>query len=131
MSQENVEIVRQLFSYWGRGNWRSGGELLDPNWELVFSSGWFVDPGRYHGRDAARALKDFLGSWEDFHTEDEEIIDAGARVVALHRIHARGRASGVEVDDRVGSVFTLRDGRLLRMVACTRQEALEAAGLRE
>jgi hypothetical protein len=37
----------------------------------------------------------------------------------------------VEVDDRVGSVFTLRDGRLLRMVACTRQEALEAAGLRE
>ena len=131
MSQENVEVVRQLFSYWGRGDWRSGAELLDPNWELVFSAGWFVDPGRYRASDASRALKEFLGSWEDFHTEDEKIIDAGGQVVALHRIRARGRASGMEVDDRVGSVFTLRDGRLLRMVACTRQEALEAAGLSE
>ena len=131
MSQENVEVVRQLFSYWGRGDWRSGGELLDPNWELVFSAGWFVDPGRYHAQDASRALKQFLGSWEDFRTEGEEIIDAGAQVVALHRIRARGRASGAEVDDRVGSVFTVRDGKLVRMVACTRQEALEAAGRRE
>jgi ketosteroid isomerase-like protein len=131
MSQENVEVVRQLFSYWARGDWRSGGELLDPNWELVFSAGWFVDPGRYHAQDASRALKQFLGSWEDFRTEGEEIIDAGAQVVALHRIRARGRASGAEVDDRVGSVFTVRDGKLVRMVACTRQEALEAAGRRE
>jgi hypothetical protein len=51
MSRENVEIVRRLFSYWGRGDWRSGGELLDPNCELVFSAGWFVDPGRYCAGD--------------------------------------------------------------------------------
>jgi ketosteroid isomerase-like protein len=51
MSEENVEVVRQLFSYWGRGDWRSGAELLDPNWELVFSAGWFVDPGRYRASD--------------------------------------------------------------------------------
>ncbi|MGH2964618.1 MAG: hypothetical protein ACRDMH_04435 [Solirubrobacterales bacterium] len=66
MSQENVEVVRQSFSYWGRGDWRSGGELLDPNWELVFSAGWFVDPGTYRASDASHALKEFLESWEDF-----------------------------------------------------------------
>jgi ketosteroid isomerase-like protein len=123
--------VRQLFSYWGGGDWRSGGELLDPAWELVFSAGWFVDPGSYRGGEASHALKEFLGSWEDFRTEGEEIIDAGPRVVVLHRIRARGRASGVEVDDQVGSVFTLRDAKVVRMVACSRDEALEAAGLRD
>jgi ketosteroid isomerase-like protein len=131
VSQENVEIVRELFSYWGRGDWRSGGELLDPNWELVFSAGWFVDPGSYRATEASRALKEFLGSWDDFHTESEEIIDAGAEVVVLHRIRARGRASGVEVDDQVGSVFTLGDGKVVRMIACSREEALEATGLSE
>jgi len=45
---------------------------------------------------------------------------------------ARGKASGVEVDARGGHVWTLRAGRVVRwQVFGTKQEALEAAGLRE
>ena len=54
------------------------------------------------------------------------------RVVATVRFRARGRGSGIEVDGRLYDVFTLRDGKIVRMDQFTEQsEALEAVGLRE
>jgi hypothetical protein len=46
--------------------------------------------------------------------------------------HARGRASGVEVERPFALPWTLREGKVVQVVWClTREEALEAAGLRE
>jgi ketosteroid isomerase-like protein len=48
------------------------------------------------------------------------------------RFHGRGRASGVEVETRFHEVYTLRDGKVLRIDEYEhRAEALEAAGLRK
>jgi ketosteroid isomerase-like protein len=48
------------------------------------------------------------------------------------RFHGRGRASGVEVETRFYEVYTLRDGKVLRIDEYEhRAEALEAAGLSE
>jgi ketosteroid isomerase-like protein len=53
-------------------------------------------------------------------------------VVAAVRMRARGRASGIPVDARFYDVYTLRQGKIVRMDQFTRRsEALEAAGLRE
>jgi len=49
----------------------------------------------------------------------------------LTRIRARGRASGADVDAKVGAIFTLRDAKIVRYVLTDNREALEAAGLRE
>ena len=49
-------------------------------------------------------------------------------------LHASGRAklSGVETDLTYGVVYTIRDGKIARgREYMTREEALEAAGLRE
>jgi ketosteroid isomerase-like protein len=59
------------------------------------------------------------------------VRDAGSdRVVVFFRLWGTARASGVPVDERVATVFQLREGRLHRMVVYrNRHEALEAAGL--
>ena len=51
-------------------------------------------------------------------------------VTARHR--GRGRESGVAVDARFYEVYTLRDGKIVRVDEFVeRAEALEAAGLSE
>ena len=71
-------------------------------------------------------------AWEGTETTIEEVIGHGDRVFLAARFHARGRASGVEVGTRLYEVFTLRDGKVLRIDEYEhRADALEAAGLSE
>jgi ketosteroid isomerase-like protein len=60
------------------------------------------------------------------------MIDAGDnRVVVFFHLRGTARVSGVPVDERVTTVFHLREGRLYRMVVYRdRHEALVAVGLR-
>ena len=45
-------------------------------------------------------------------------------------MHARGRATGIETEQRAFLIWTLRDGRVTRLQTfADREEALEAAGL--
>ena len=55
-------------------------------------------------------------------------MDMGDRVVVTVRLGGRGRGSGVEIAARFYDVYTLRDGKIVRMDQFTeRSEALEAA----
>jgi ketosteroid isomerase-like protein len=132
MSHENVEVVHQVFNHWTRGDWGRGRELFDDGCEAVFSASWFPDAGVHHiGRDALRAWLGFTESFETFAIEVNRLVDAGEQVVVLARIQGRGRASGANVDAKVGGIFTLRDAKILRYVLTDEREALEAVGLRE
>jgi ketosteroid isomerase-like protein len=65
-------------------------------------------------------------------TEVEEWIDAEEHVIAMVRAYGKGRRSGVPVDMVQAHLWTVRDGKLLRLrILATRQQALEAAGLEE
>ena len=99
---------------------------------MVFSSAWLPDPDTYgHGPEALQAWMPFLDSFEEYTVGVDRIVDAGESVVALSWIRARGRASGVDVDTKVGCIFTVRDGKVVRYELTDRHEALEAAGLSE
>jgi ketosteroid isomerase-like protein len=132
MSQENVEIVRKLMGPWERGDWAAGREFFNDSCAVVFSTSAFPDAGVYSvGREALRAWNAFANMFEEFGTEIEQIIDAGEHVVVLIWIRGRGRASGADVDSKVGAVFTLRNGKITRYELTDRQQALKAAGLSE
>jgi ketosteroid isomerase-like protein len=81
---------------------------------------WHSDPrlpggGTHRGLAAvARFLQDFLASWDDYDVDPEEIIESGARVLVIARVHARGRGSGVELDQRIGYLHTVRNSRVAR-----------------
>jgi len=132
MSQEDVEVVHQVFEHWERGDWGWGRDFFDDGCEVVFSTSWFPDAGAYQiGREALRAWLGFMDSFEAFAIGVDQIIDAGEHVVVLTRIQGRGRASGADVDAKVGAIFTLRDARIVRYVLTDSREALEAVGLSE
>jgi ketosteroid isomerase-like protein len=128
MSRGNVDTVRRLFDYWEQGEWQASAELFDPDFEAVFSSGAFPDPGTYRGaRRTLDAWRAWLEAWEEFSLELEDAIPVGERVVVLNRLRGRGKASGIAVDAEVGCIFDLDSGRIVRMVFCDRRQALDAA----
>ena len=92
-----------------------------------------VDEAASQGHDGVRAaLARWEGEWDEYEATAEEFVDMGDRVVATLHFHGRGRGSGVETDARFYEVYTVRDGKIVRMDEFTeRSEALEAAGLSE
>jgi ketosteroid isomerase-like protein len=128
VSQVNLDAVRDVLADWERGDWASSAELFDPDLEVVFSTTSFPDAGTYHGgRAVLDAWGRWLEAWDEFSMEFDDVIARGERIVALNRLHGRGKESGVPVDAEVGVVFECAGGVVKRMVFCDRREALEAA----
>jgi len=136
MSQENVEVVREVVDAVNRGDPDAFIACLRPDvvWEER-TDAWPGFRGVYRGRAEAREWFEVvvLEVWESFHIEIEEITEASdGRVFFGTLITARGGGSGVETEIRAWGVLWLADGKIARrQVFWTRDEALAAAGLRE
>jgi ketosteroid isomerase-like protein len=77
-------------------------------------------------------FRNWLSVFGDFDPQVEELIDAGDEVIAVLHERGRGKLSGAMVEGRLAHVWTVRDGKLWRLRSyATKQEALDAAGLRE
>jgi ketosteroid isomerase-like protein len=121
MSAENVEIVRAFLA-------APVDEALayaDPG--IVWNP---IEESSAQGHDAVRAsLERWKGEWDDYELIPEDFADIGDRVVATVRLRGRGRASGIEIDARFYDVYTLREGKIVRMDQfAERSEALHAVG---
>jgi ketosteroid isomerase-like protein len=132
MPQEKVEIVRQIYSEWGRGNFRAGTELFDPRTQLVLRPP-LPEAGTYHGPEEIRGyMLGFLEAWDNAAIEGESFIAAGDSVVVGVHQHATGTESGIPVELRYFQVWTFRGGTVARIESISeRSDALEAAGLLE
>jgi ketosteroid isomerase-like protein len=132
MSQENMEIVREIYSRWAEGDLRAGRELLDPEITTVWAQD-FPTAGVYHGPEAhAAAMREWLSAWTDLELEAERFVDAQDSVVVPFVLRARGGESGAATERRWAHVWTLRDGRVVRFeVHLDVAEALKAVGLEE
>jgi ketosteroid isomerase-like protein len=107
---------------------------LDPDIDYRAAQGALDDRGPIHGKDALRAyMQDWFDTFDDFRQEPVELIDAGEdQVIAVLRIIGRAKLSGVETDLTYAALYTFRNGKIARgREYWTRDEALEAAGLRE
>ena len=71
-----------------------------------------------------------MRAWESVDIEPKEIIEAtGNRILAIDRWIFRGR-DGIEIDRELPTIFTFRDGLIVRIDGFTdKTEALEAVGL--
>jgi hypothetical protein len=161
MSEENVEIVRQLheaFEAIGMGRVRdiaadaSGiesadelgglGELIaqhiDPEIEVILVGTSLALPDVPPGLPLRgfegwiRFWRAWFEPWERFEVEYGNFATAGDHVVLDKAISASGRESGVPVEVQISEVWTVRNRRIVRhAIFDTRVEALEAAGLPE
>jgi uncharacterized protein len=130
---ENLEVVRRLFRAFDRADYGATLEALDPEIEWQVPPGIAIGQEVYRGReDVRRGFTEWLGVWDTYRFEPEEMLDHGDHVVVGGMQIGRGRGSGVEVRLPTFSVFTLRDGKVTRHRSFRdRAEALEAAGLSE
>jgi ketosteroid isomerase-like protein len=139
-SLENVAIVRRAYEDWWAGlEHDDPGAVFDS--EAVADDAEFtVEGGMLDGRSVWRGREEYVewfrswtGEFEDWSLRVERLIDAGQdRVVALTHQSGTGRESGVPVEFKVGAVWELSDGRVVRLRSyLSHAEALEAAGLSE
>ena len=128
----DVELVRTLLSAFDRADYEATLEALDPEVEWQVPPGIAIGQEVYRGRDEVqRRFAQWLGAWDSYRFESEEVLAHGDQVVVGGMQIGRGRGSGVEVRLPTFSVFTLRDGKVTRHRSYRdRTEALEAAGLR-
>ena len=130
MSQENVEIVRRGFEAFMRGDISALVELGDP--EIVSC----VHPranATYKGIDGSlKMIADWVEDFDEFVAEPAEYIDADDCVIVRVHEQARGKGSGVPVEEDWWFVLRLRDGKAVRWdIYDIKAEALEAAGVLE
>jgi ketosteroid isomerase-like protein len=145
MSEENVETVRRVFDEASRRTDPTGRavdaldrdsmavvyESMDPEVE-VHEDPRFPEAGIYRGVEAVRCyFGRFVESFDEFSFEAEDFIGLeDERVLVLFSLTTRGKGSGARVQARPGWIYTIRDGRTMRIDAfLDRDEALEAAGL--
>jgi ketosteroid isomerase-like protein len=121
VSRENVEIVRRFLA----AELEEGLAYADPG--IVWNP---IEESSAQGHDAVRAsMGRWRAEWDDYELIPEGFADLGDCVVATVRLRGRGRASGIEIDARFHDLYTLADGKIVRMDQFSEEaEALEAAG---
>lgn len=136
MSQENVEVVREVIALMNGG---ANGEL-EPRLLDLFAPEVQVDMSRrllhpdiYQGHAGLQRLRREVPElWEEFLLTPERIMDAGESVMVIDTQRVRTSAAGGVLERRSAVIWTVRRGRVIRVeVGLDPQEALERVRLRE
>ena len=127
MADDDLALLRNAYEALNRGDVAGAMAVVDEDAEWHEHSD-LPEAGSYVGRDTIREfLEHFLESWQEFHQETEELIPAQQRVLIFLHLLARGKGSGIPVETRYAHLWTMREGRGVRIDAYyDRNEALEA-----
>jgi ketosteroid isomerase-like protein len=124
MPLESLQVIDRLIDAWNRRDLHAALERMHPQCELrpVESS------ETLHGHDGvAAAFRDWFEAFEEFTIDAEGFSAHGDRVLVAMRQRARGKGSGLEVEERFYQLFTLRDGKVFRFEEYSDEaEALKA-----
>ena len=133
-----MEIVRRAYEKFSQQG--PGEELIHAYFapDIVFDVSPTGIPGlgTYRGYEGVLSFfDDWFGAFpfEEWEQEVEEIIDCGRdRVLALACQRGRGSRSGASAELEFAQLYTLRDGKFVRVdTYVDHSDALEAAGLSE
>jgi ketosteroid isomerase-like protein len=120
--------VRAIYRAMNERDYDAGFALLDEDFEWL-EPGHGLLSGPIRGVDEVRrAIEEQLEVFDQFVIETEEFHEHGDRVAVPVRQRARGGVSGVEVEVRIGHLWTVRNGKAIRLeVFPAREDALRAA----
>jgi ketosteroid isomerase-like protein len=131
MSQQNVEIVRQIYEEVSAHAYEASPDLFDPEYEVDLTDA-YPDLGVIESVGET-GLRGYFETFEDFRVELMEVIHADEKhVVTAVRDGGRLKGSDAEVWERFFHVWTFREGTVTRRSSHReRSRALKAAGLSE
>ncbi|MEA2202046.1 MAG: uncharacterized protein QOI89_2642 [Solirubrobacteraceae bacterium] len=133
MSQENVEIVREVFKDFNSEDIGRIVAAVHPELEVVIPPEVSAEPDTYLGPEGIRRyFQSFQDVMDEIRFEPERLWDAGDSVVVSLRVTAKGRQTAIPVEQRSAGVWSIRDGQIIRVRSyASLAEALQAVGLRD
>ncbi len=108
---EIVDVFREGFECWNAGELDLMQELYAEDPELDMKA-VFTDTTPFCGRESMRRQWDAMWeAWEGVRMDPLEVFDLGRSRYAVDlRWWGKGKRSGVEVDQRLGCLYTIRPG---------------------
>jgi ketosteroid isomerase-like protein len=133
MSHENVEIVRSAYAALAEEGVEAVLAFADPEFEGTTPPSLASEPDTYRGHEGVRRwFGSFGDAMEGVYFEGQEFTAVGDKVLVDTKLHARGRTTGIETQQRAFVVWTLREGLVTRAETFVEQgQALEAAERQE
>jgi ketosteroid isomerase-like protein len=116
MSQEDADTIRAGLAALNKRDIEGMLATLRPDAELVPLRA-VLEGTVYRGHEGLRRwLADMADDWDDLRIEPEEVRALeGGRVLVLGRFHARGKSSGVWLDQPAAWICELVDGMVARI----------------
>src|SRR5262249_58979912 len=112
VSTESFAIVERAHDALNSGDIDTLVGLCDKNFRLDMSDRIF-NPAVYRGHDGIRRFyAEVRDVWDVYVWVPEQLVEAGADVVALLRTSGRGRRRGAEVERETAMVWSVPEGRL-------------------
>src|SRR4051812_9034155 len=115
MNDANVELARRSFEAWGARDAEWFVDNSTPEFEFVpaIIAGVEGQGGAVRGAEAIRQFfADLDEPWESFQMDVDEYREIDEQVVCVGHVRAKGRGSGVELDQAVSMVLWFGDGKL-------------------
>jgi ketosteroid isomerase-like protein len=131
VTDQDIETVEALFAAFRRGHVEAILDLTHSDGEWV-NPDYAIEPGTRRGREEIRRAIERI--FEFFETVDVESMERtpDGRILVISRVRSRGMGGGPGIEALTGTLFTIRDGLLVRYEWFqSSEEAREAAGLPE
>jgi ketosteroid isomerase-like protein len=111
----NVELIRRSIEAVNSGDVEWLIEHSAPDIEIR-GTGVAGEPVLYSGVAGIREyFRDMAETWESFESVPEDIRESGDRVLVISSRRLRGRGSGIDIEDKLGLVYEMRDGLAVRI----------------
>jgi ketosteroid isomerase-like protein len=132
VSQTDIETLRAGYEAMSRGDREAVFAAAHPDIELK-TADRVTTPGTYRGVEAiGKFFDDLFEPFEEVVAEPEKFVEHGDRIAVLVRVRLRPSGSSAFVENRIGHLWTMRDGKAIRFeIFPEREKALEAIGLSE
>ena len=115
MSQANVELIRNTYAAFARGDGPAVLANMDPG--IVWNEAEnfpYADRNPYVGPMAVAEGVFFrlATEWENFQAIPAEFLDAGEKIIVLGRYKATYKATGAPLDAQFAHLWRVRGGRI-------------------
>ncbi|MBV8550280.1 MAG: nuclear transport factor 2 family protein [Acidobacteriaceae bacterium] len=118
-AQENILLIRKVYEAFGRGDIQTILNNLTDDVDWISEGPSTV---AYYGRMAGpeqvrqRFFDGLTGTQENMKLTMDEFVAQGDKVATLGRYKATVKATGKQFDTPVAHMFTIRDGKIARLV---------------
>jgi ketosteroid isomerase-like protein len=129
VAASNVETIRDAYETLRRDGYEALLPLIDDDFEVTTPPELAAEPDTYRGPEGMRRyFESFYEAMDKIEFIPAAFHEVGSLVVVDATLRARGRTTGIEVEQSASFVWKLRDAKAIGLeVYPSLEDALEAA----